>query len=104
MTMQNNIEWLKDQMSLGKMTAEQANFEMVRMERVRVVRGSIPAQIRKSLNNAVKSGELCHKKKEGRKPEVYYHPNFEHLANEARNRAERETLEALARVMARPDI
>lgn len=101
---QNDLEHLKDMMNLGKITALQANVEMVRMARVRVVVNSIPSQIRKALNEAVKAGELCHKKKDGRKPEVYYHPNFEHLANEERNRAERETLEALARVMARPVI
>lgn len=103
MTMQNNIEWLKDQIDLGKMTVAQANVEMVRMERVRVVT-KLSVDVRKALNTAVKGGQLCHKKKEGRKPEVYYHPNFEHLANEARNRAERETLKALAGVIARPSI
>ncbi|MEK3887304.1 hypothetical protein [Bacillus sp. FSL K6-3431] len=101
---QNSIEWLKDQMDLGKMTAEEANVELVRMERVRMIINSIPAQIRKSLNEAVKSGYLCRKKKDGRKPEVYYHPNFEHLANEERHRAERETLEALAGIVARPSL
>lgn len=99
---QNDMEHLKDMMDLGKLTADQANVEMVRMSRVKVIVNSIPAQTRKALNEAVKSGELCHKKKDGRKPEVYYHPNFEHLANEERNRAEKEILVALAGVVARP--
>jgi hypothetical protein len=87
----------------GKMTAEQANVEKVRMARVQVV-NKLPAEVRSALNAAVKAGELCHKKKEGRKPEVYYHPNFEYMANDERNRAEKETLEALAGVIARPSI
>lgn len=104
MSKQNDIEWLIDQIQLGNMTPEKANVEMVRMERVRVIKRSLPAQARSALNAAVKSGELGHKKREGRKPEVYYHPNFEHLANEERNRAEKEMLEALAGVFARPSL
>ncbi len=99
---QNDLEYLKDMIGRGNLTADQANVEMVRMARVKVIQSRVPADVRKALNAAVKNGELCHKKKDGRKPEVYYHPNFEHLANEARNRAEREMLEALAGVLARP--
>ncbi len=98
---QNDLEWLRDMVQRGEMTAERANVEKVRMARVQVVK-SLPAQVRSALNTAVKAGELCHMKKDGRKPEVYYHPNFEHLANEERNRAEKQTLEALAGVFARP--
>ena len=101
---QNDLEYLKDMIAQGKMTADQANVEKVRMARVQVVNSRFPADVRKVLNAAVKDGQLCHKKREGRKPEVYYHPNFEHLANAERTRAERETLEALAKVMARPSI
>lgn len=99
---QNDLEYLKDMIQLGKITSLQANIEMVRMARVKVVVSSIPAQIRKALNEAVKAGELGHKKKERWKPEVYYHPNFEYLANDERNRAEREMLKALTGVIARP--
>jgi hypothetical protein len=99
---QNDLEWLKDMLQRGEITADQANVEKVRMMRVQVVTTRIPAQTRTALNAAVKSGELCHKKKEGRKPEVYYHPNFEHFANDERNQAERQMLEALAGVVARP--
>jgi len=99
---QNDLEYLKDMLQRGKMTADQANVEKVRMARVQVVNSRIPVEVRKALNAAVNNGQLSHKKREGRKPEVYYHPNFEHLANAERNRVERETLEALARVIARP--
>lgn len=96
---QNNLEQLKDMLDRGEITALQANVEMVRMARVKVVVNSIPSQIRKALNEAVKVGELCHKKKDGRKPEVYYHPNFEYLANQERNQAEKRMLLALAGTM-----
>lgn len=99
---QNDVEWLIDMVRRGEMTASQANVEKVRMSRVQVVASRLPADVRTALNAAVRDGILCHKKKDGRKPEVYYHPNFEHLANAERNQAERQTLEALAGVLARP--
>lgn len=99
---QNDMEWLRDMVQRGEMTAERANVEKVLMARVMVVK-SLPAQVRAALNAAVKTGELCHKRKDGRKPEVYYHPNFEYLANEERNRVEKQMLEALTGVMARSE-
>jgi len=98
---QNDMEWLRDMVQRGEMTAERANVEKVRMARVLVVT-KLHAEVRSALNAAVRAGELCHKKKEGKKPEVYYHPSFEHLANEERNRIEKEILKALAGVMASP--
>ncbi|WP_148466862.1 hypothetical protein [Paenibacillus senegalimassiliensis] len=91
-----------DQVHLGKMTADETNVEMVRMKRVRVA-VKIPADVRKALNTAVRSGQLAHKKRDGHKPEVYYHPDFEYLANDERNQAEPRAIKALAGVLARPD-
>jgi hypothetical protein len=95
---QNDLEQIQDLMQRGKMTADQANIELVRMARVRIIEGAMPANVRKVLNAAVKTGELKHKSKSGHKPEVYYHPSFEHLANGERNRIERETIEVLKKV------
>lgn len=97
---QNQMEWLKDMLQRGEMTADQANVEKVRMARFIVV-SKLPTEVRAALNKAVKTGDLAHKKKDGRKPEVYYHPSFEHLANEERIRIERQTLEAIMGVMAK---
>jgi hypothetical protein len=36
------------------------------------------------MSKAVKDGRLGRKPKSGMKPEVFYHPDFEYLANEAR--------------------
>ena len=99
---QNHIEHLQDLLERGEITAEQANVEKVRMARVQLVTGKLPAQIRKTLNAAVKRGELGHWKKDGRKPEVYFHPAFDYMARKARGEHERNTLNALAGVVVRP--
>lgn len=97
------MEHYADMVTRGVMTAEQANVEMVRGERVRVV-SKLPKDVRNALNSAVKNGLLCHKKKSGKKPEVYYHPDFEYLANAERNLAERKAIEALKSVMAYKEV
>lgn len=99
MARQNDIETIKDRLHLGEITADQANVEMVRSDRFRMVINSLPASVRKALNAAVKTGELGHMKKEGHKPECYYHPTFKYLAIEARNRREREIVGASRSVM-----
>ena len=102
MTYQNDIERLCDQVNLGVITADEANVEKVKIRRVQLVTSKIPAQVRKALNAAVKRGSLGHMKKDGRKPEAYYHPTFEYMAHDARRKHESETLKALAGVAARP--
>lgn len=99
MARQNDIETIKDRLHLGEITADQANVEMVRSDRFRMVINSLPASVRKALNAAVKTGELGHMKKEGHKPECYYHPTFKYLAVEARNKREREIAGASRSVM-----
>jgi hypothetical protein len=95
---QNQLEWLKDQMQQGKMTAAQANVEMVRMERVRIIDCRVDREIRTILNDAVKTGLLCHYKKNGYKPECYYHPDFEYLASGERAKYEQQKLNVLNKV------
>ena len=86
MISQNDTEYLIDMVNRGEMTPDEANVQKVRMGRVLVV-SKLPSDVRRALNNAVKAGILCRKKKERFKPEVYYHPDFEHLANAVRNEA-----------------
>lgn len=100
MSRQNDIERLKDLMQRGEITAAQANVQMVRDQRFRLVISGLPADVRKALNAAVKAGELGRMKKEGHKPECYYHPTFKYLAVEARNKREREISGASRSVMA----
>lgn len=101
MSRQNDIERLQDQLERGLISADEANVEMVRIDRVRLVTGKLPAPVRKALNNAVKSGTLGHLKKDGRKPEAYFHPAFDHMARQQRRDHEKKTIAALAGVLAR---
>jgi hypothetical protein len=95
---QNDLERIKDQIQQGKLTINEANVKMVLVQRVRIVRSSIPASVRKALNAAVKEGVLKHMKKDGMKPECYYHPTFEYLAIGERNKIACEGIEALRTV------
>ena len=54
MSLQNDIESLKDLMGRGQMTAAQANVELVRIQRVRLITNSLPQDVRHALNQAVK--------------------------------------------------
>ena len=98
MALQNDIESLKDLMDRGQMTAAQANVELVRIQRFRLVINSLPQDVRRALNQAVKAGMLGHMKKDGHKPECYYHPTFEYLAKGARKHHEDEIRRAVAKV------
>ncbi|MGD8707049.1 MAG: hypothetical protein PVI88_00010 [Nitrosopumilaceae archaeon] len=95
---QNDFEYLQNQIQQGKMTPDEANIEIIRMQRVLLVTGKIPAEVRKALNNAVKTGYLFHLKKDGNKPEVYFHPNFDYLAKQERYEHELKVLNSLKSV------
>lgn len=98
MALQNDIESLKDLMGRGQMTAAQANVELVRIQRFRLVTNTLPQDVRRALNQAVKAGALGHMKKDGHKPECYFHPTFEFLANSARRQHEDNIRQACAKV------
>ncbi len=101
---QNDREHLIDMVQRGEMTAAQANVKKVLMQRVLLATGRIPAEVRKALNEAVKRGELGHMKKDGHKPEAYYHPTFDYLARSERNEHARSVVQAVAGVMARREL
>ena len=94
MSNQNDIERIIDLLERDEITTEQANIQMVRNERFRLIT-KLHADVRKALNTGVKNGELGHMKKEKFKPEVYYHPDFKYLAIEARNKAFNNGINAL---------
>lgn len=89
---QNDIERLKDLMQRGELSVDQANVQLVRDDRFRMVINTVPASVRRALNAAVRSGELGHMKKDGHKPECYFHPTFEYLAKAERASREREVI------------
>ena len=96
MIKQNDMEYLKDVVQQGKITADEANIRKVEMQRVLMCVGTIPASVRKALNAGVKTGRLEHKKKDGHKPEVYYKVGFEHIANAERNDYAKSVVKAIA--------
>jgi len=74
-----------DELQRGLISADEANVRMVLGERIRLIT-KLSKEVRKALNLAVKEGRLCHMKKAGFMPEVYYHPDFKYLAIEARDK------------------
>lgn len=103
MSTQNNIEHVRDMIDQGKMTVNEGNVQLILDQRFRLIKNSVPRDIRKALNEAVKKGILGHKKKEGHKPECYYHPTFEYLANAARNKCEEDVRRAVANLAGWPE-
>lgn len=61
------------------------NVEMILAEGVRAIRGTIPREVRKELMAAVKLDALGHMKKDGLKPEVFFHPDHKNWANAKRD-------------------
>lgn len=78
------------------------NVEQILCQATRVIRGRIPAQVRKELSAAVKAGVLGRLKKDGLKPEVYYHPDHKHGAIERQKREAAYSVECIAKVIAHP--
>lgn len=89
------VEAIQEERRNGLLTIDQANVEMVLRMRFRLVGSKLPAQVRKSLFAAVKVGTLGRMKKDGLKPEAFFHPNFAYLATAERNRIAAESIESL---------
>lgn len=98
--MTNDIERLIDRCKMGEITADEANVEKVRILRVHLVSSPIFRDVRRALNAAVKRGYLAHMPKNGHKPEAYYHPEFEYLANEMRANHEASIIRSARGVLA----
>jgi len=62
------------------------NVQNILVRGSRVIRGPIPAQVRKQLMAAVKAGALGRLKKDGLKPEVFYNPNNKVSATDVQRR------------------
>lgn len=58
------------------------NVAQIRSEGCRVVKNKLPMQIRRELMKAVKDGSLGRLKKDGLKPEIFYHPAHVNSARE----------------------
>ena len=96
---QNQMDHITNLMDRGELTAAQANVKKVRMARFEIIRGSLFREVRKALNQAVKSGELGHYRKTDTNPEVYFHPEFEYLAKQACREHQANKIKALSIVL-----
>ena len=67
-----------------------------------VVKGRIPAQVRKELRAAVKAKVLGRLAKDGLKPEIFFHPAHKNGAVERQKREAEYAISCIARVMASP--
>jgi len=72
---------------------------MLRREGFRIIRGSIPAEVRKALREAVKNGELGHLPRKGLLPEVFCHPDKLDAAQEARSAEAMAAIFRISRVV-----
>lgn len=79
------------------------NVEQILCQASRVVRGKIPAQVRKELMAAVKAGVLGRLPKDGLKPEVFFHPDHKNGAKERQAREAAYSVSCIATVMASGD-
>lgn len=94
-TYQNALDYAKDQMQRGLMTADEANVAIIRMIGIRVVEGKMPIQVRRALLAAVKNGGLGRIKSGHLRPEIFFHPNSKANAISEQNRIFNESTEAI---------
>lgn len=66
------------------------------------VTGRMPAQVRAELRAAVKAGVLGHLKRDGLKPEVFFHPDHKNGAIERQKREAEYSIQCIAKVMTSP--
>lgn len=69
---------------------------------MRVIRAPIPARVRKDLSAAVKAGVLGHLRKDGLKPEIFFHPSHKNSAVERQKREATHSVNCIAGVVASP--
>lgn len=79
------------------------NVEAIRSQASRIVHGRIPAQVRRELMDAVKGGHLGRLKKDGLKPEIFFHPDHKHGAIERQKREALYAVDCIAKVVAPMD-
>ncbi|RWR09782.1 hypothetical protein [Paenirhodobacter populi] len=79
------------------------NVEAIRVHAMRVINGKIPAQVRRELMDAVRKGHLGRLRKDGMKPEIFFHPDHKHGAIDRQRREARYAVECISKVMAPMD-
>lgn len=75
------------------------NVEQILAQGARLIRGKVPAAVRRELREAVKAGVLCHLPKDGLKPEAFYNPNNRNTAVWMRDREAEYSVSCIAKVV-----
>ena len=78
------------------------NAMRIRVGGSKVINGPMPAQVRKELMAAVKSGHLGRLKKDGLKPEIFFHPDHKTHASERQKNEALYSMSCIASVMVSP--
>lgn len=78
------------------------NVELIRAQASRVIKGRIPAEVRRELMDAVKKNHLGRLAKDGLKPEIFFHPDHLHGARERQVREATYSINCIATVMHKP--
>lgn len=78
------------------------NVQQILIQATRVIRGKIPAQVRKELMAAVKAKVLGRLPKDGLKPEIFFHPDHKHGAVDRQKSEAAYSVGCIATVMAGP--
>ena len=77
------------------------NAMNIRKGATKVIKGRMPAQVRKELMDAVKSGHLGRLPKKGLLPETFFHPDHLHGAKDRQKREAEYAIKCIAGVMAK---
>src|SRR4051812_13993867 len=76
------------------------NVAQILVQATRVVRGTIPRAVRNELMAAVKAGVLGRLKKDGLKPEIFYHPDHKNGAIDRQKAEAIYAVSCIAKVVA----
>lgn len=76
------------------------NVANILAQATRVIHGRVPAQVREQLRAAVKAGVLGHLKKDGLKPEIFFHPAHKNGAIERQKREAEYSVNCIRGVLA----
>jgi hypothetical protein len=78
------------------------NVANILAQGMRVIGGRVPAEVRAELRAAVRDGVLGHLKKDGLKPEIFFHPSHKNGAVERQQREAAYSVTCIASVIASP--
>lgn len=87
---------------LRPMHQDTPNVELIRFHGTRVINAPVFAQVRAELRLAVKAGRLGHLKRDGLKPEIFFHPDHKNGAIERQKREAEYSVKCIASVMVSP--